>query len=223
MHYVQIISFASTDEFLTTDHLKRPAVEFLSRMNGCLGVWYGRAVYNGNHAVIVCYWQRRKAKIEMEMHKHYPKFLASLPTPMLDSVRNEIIAFREFPEAALNAPVTTITNHRLKEKPPKQNVDTIFKQGDPLDLALDRISRTDLPSPIFWGLIGDGSEERLTMVGRHSFSHYRTYHETVTKTLVETLANNAVAVEKHLSTIVETETLHVALVQICFVKSTITT
>lgn len=37
MHYVQIISFATTDEFVTTDRLKRPALEFLNRMKGCLG------------------------------------------------------------------------------------------------------------------------------------------------------------------------------------------
>lgn len=105
----------------------------------------------------------------MESHKHYPKFFASLPTPMLDTVRNEIIAFEEFPEAALNAPVTTITKYSLKETTPEKDINAAFQQIKTLNLALDAMpSRPDPPFPILCSLIGDGSEGCTAMAAWQS-------------------------------------------------------
>jgi len=160
MPIIEIAAPTASEAFLANPNIITPALDFLLKSDGCLGIYHGIAEEDKKTIILIVVWESSEHHKALMDHPEFPDIIGFGPSLGPDGLRFKHIDvnFIQDPFIAFDAPTTEIVEVTLKEGKTKEDLyEVLAVLASQLDV--------DAPyPPVAWGESQDEPGERYGLV-----------------------------------------------------------
>jgi len=145
MPIIEIAEFAASEALLADPNIITPALDFLIKVDGCLGIYHGIAEEDKKTIFLIIVWETFEHHKALLDDPEFPGIIGLGPSIFPDEIKVTHVKFIQDPFPALSAPTTEIVYTTLKEGKTQED---LYEVLTVLASKLD----VDAPyPPIAWG------------------------------------------------------------------------
>lgn len=176
MPVIEITSFALSEAFLADPNILTPALDFLVKVNGCLGIYHGIPEEDEQMIFLFIVWETFEHHKALIDHPNYPNIIGFRPSIGAGGVTIKHVEFIQDPFPALSAPTTEILEMTLKAGKTKEDLYDVLKilaSKMDVEAPYPPVSRGEVreePGKSYFLVLGwNSSKEHLNLVGQPSY------------------------------------------------------
>jgi len=121
MPIFEIAELVASEAFLADPNIITPALDFLVKVDGCLGLYHGIAEEDKKPIYLVIVWETFEHHKALIDHPEYPGIIGLGPSVVPGGIKVKHVNFIQDPFPALSAPTTEIVDITLKEGKTKED------------------------------------------------------------------------------------------------------
>ncbi|KDR82944.1 hypothetical protein GALMADRAFT_238635 [Galerina marginata CBS 339.88] len=145
MPVVEIAWWPASDALLADPTIVAPALEYISKVDGCLGIYSGLVEEDKKTVYAFIVWETVEHHKTLMKHPEYPAVLGLAPSVGGELKLNHVNYIKDF-VPALTAPTTEILGITLKEGKTKEDLENVLNK-----LAVRIDAANSKYAPVTWG------------------------------------------------------------------------